>query len=165
MAELWRFGFDEWISRTVPGDVESVAAHMREADRREVWASHELEPLEALRSSVERTPKPLTIWKGDRPAAIFGVVPVSAVFRTGIVWLLGTELIEKHPVPFLRHTKEVMEALQEEYVLLFNWVHEANRLSRRWLRWCGYEERDAMTGMHGDRFIRYELRKGGATCV
>lgn len=165
MVSLWQFGPDEFIRPTEPDDAMAVAANMREADQVEVWASHAMRPLEACLLSIAKTPEPLTIWKGDEPAALFGVVPVSTVVRSGIIWLLGTVVIEQNPIPFLRHTKEVMNFFLESHEHLYNWIHEDNRLSQRWLKWCGYKPGPEARGPFGDVFHKYEIKRRWRACV
>lgn len=155
----WTFSDDERITVTREGDVESVAARMRDADKAEVWASHGMDPLSALRLSVRFTPAPLTVWKGDLQAAILGVVPVSAVMESGMVWLLGTDLIERYPVPFLRHSREVVRGFLQDYRRLFNYVDDRNRISIRWIKWCGFEKKGSSKGIWGDPFTLFEIRR------
>lgn len=152
------FGHGRRIEPASALDILPIASHMRESDRLEMLASHGVVPYDGLRLSFGNTPSPWTIWVDDQQAAMLGVVPVSETLRTGLVWLLGTDLIEAHYISFLRHSVEIMDALMEDYLSLFNYVDDRNRVSIRWLKWCGFQAMDR-TERAGVPFTRYEKRK------
>lgn len=121
-----------------PGDVEHVAAHMREADVDEVWASSASRPLEAVARSVENSEKVWTLVYGDEPVAIFGVVRKSYLSNVGVPWLLGTSKIVDHVPAFLRLSKVYIPIMADGYARLENYVDFRNKLSIRWLQWMGF---------------------------
>lgn len=71
---------------------------------------------------------------------MFGLVPQvrpsGIVF--GVVWLLGSDLIDRVRMRFLRECKGHLDELARGCHATGNIVHAANTLHIRWLRWLGY---------------------------
>ena len=53
-------------------------------------------------------------------------------------WLLGTDLVDRHAVPFLRNCRGALDEMQRGFLLLRNLIDSRNRLSIRWLIWLGF---------------------------
>jgi len=126
---------------------------MREADRKEVWASHRLTPTDALTGSLERSALAWTCLIHGVPAFMFGVSD------TGTPWLLGTNLFFKQHRAlhreFLRQNQEYIDLMLERFPRLENHIHADNRLSIRWLRHCGFLiEKDPVL-FNGEEFYRF----------
>lgn len=124
-------------------DVFSLATNIREADRRECLAASGEDPLTTLRKARETS----TVFravvmgppKGDHEiAALYGVVPFDPSVGLGGVWLLGTDSLAKDGFRFARFCTQYIEALHEQFPVLFNYVDERNALHIRWLRWAGF---------------------------
>lgn len=128
---------DLFVRLAMPEDIPVVAAGIREADRREVWASHHQTPLEALETSTKRKGMCFTgVYKGF-PIVIFGAARMSLVGGAN-PWLLGTEDIVKITVPFLRYSRSYIDLVRSEYRYLENYVDVRNELSIKWLKFCGF---------------------------
>ncbi len=115
----------------------AVAANMREADREEIWASGRRTPLEALSISLNSSRMAWTAMAGDMPFAMFGVAP-SFIPWVGIPWLLATPRIEKARIPFLRQSRDFVDEMQSRFKVLENYVSAENRVSLKWLNFCGF---------------------------
>lgn len=127
----------------VPADsdhVTHIAAHMREADRREVWASHRHTPIEALSRSLSGSARAWTCLVDRLPAFMWGVARKGSILSdTGIPWLLGTPTIHAVERQFIRRSREYVEAMHGAgFHRLENYVHAGNTASLRWLAWCGF---------------------------
>ncbi|MGL5935027.1 MAG: phage protein Gp13 family protein [Cetobacterium sp.] len=118
------------------GDVTYIGRHMREADRREVYAASGLSQESALEQSVSMSNIACTV-VGDYPAAIFGVYATSD--SEAVVWLLGTDELTSKSLKreLLKQSRDYLDRLQEFRPLLFNYVDERNTLHIRWLKWAG----------------------------
>jgi len=115
-----------------------MAPRMRIADCVEVWASDRLLPLQALRTSLRRTPK---AWAGlvdGRPECIFGVSPLAVLGECGVPWMLGSEDLPDYAVPFLRRNRAYIASIIQDYRELSNYVDARNSMSIRWLKWLGF---------------------------
>ena len=118
--------------------IDAVATDMSEADRAEVWAAAHLLPHLALAGSVARSESAFTGLIDGRPAVIAGVGRASLLGATGLPWMLGTGLIERHPRAFLLHSRRVVADWRRTFTRLVNRVDARNRRAVRWLAWLGF---------------------------
>ncbi|MDE6734738.1 MAG: hypothetical protein K2J64_04645 [Desulfovibrio sp.] len=143
--------------RIVPAEaahIAPIAANMREADRREVRASHGHEPAEALAVSLEHSDMAWTCLVDDEPAFMWGAARAgSLITLTGSPWLLATPAIYRVRNAFLRHSRPYVELMQARFPRLENHVHAANRLSLRWLAWCGFTVEETPILRNGEPFL------------
>lgn len=142
-----------------PAHAAHVAAHMRSADRAEVWASGRLTPDDAVTRSIAATALPLAGLVDGVPVCTFGIARRSLLSDEGAPWLLGTDAIARHGRRFLRENRRVLPTLAAPFALLINHVDARNAASIRWLRWLGFEiEPAAPFGVHGLPFHRFSMR-------
>lgn len=127
------------IRPAAPEHIADLAAGMREADRREVWASHRHRPAEALEQALRRSELAWTCFVRGRPAFMWGVARQgSLISRVGAPWLLGTESLYAVRREFLRQSRAYVERMQGRFPRLENYVHAQNGFSIHWLKWCGF---------------------------
>lgn len=118
-------------------DVMALRYSLRTADLVELQA-HKISPEEALLNGHKHSlPHAFTVTVDNRPAAMFGVVPVTDS-EFGAIWFLGSKLIHKIKLQFLRESRTWLDTLSQDYQLLFNDVHHDNKLHIRWLKWLGF---------------------------
>lgn len=115
-----------------------VAENMREADRAEVWSSSALNPYKSLEYSLKCSTKSWAGTVDGEAICIFGVAPLSFVSKIGSPWLLGTDKIIEHAIPFLRRNKKIISEMHQIYDRLENMVHADNTASKQWLKWMGF---------------------------
>lgn len=121
-------------------DVRHVAENMREEDIEEVGAFM-LSPLTALTIGFNNSDLCYTLLSPEgEPAAIMGISPQPYFKGFGSIWLLGTPLIEKYPMTFLRNTKPVLQGMFEDtgYDAFYNYTYAKNLLHHKWLKWTGF---------------------------
>lgn len=70
--------------------------------------------------------------------AIWGVMCLDIMSRIGQVWLIGSRLVDEHPLIFLRHSKRLLADLREIFVELHTFVLSDFVESKRWLEWLGF---------------------------
>lgn len=137
-----------------------VAENMREADVKEIWASHHHEPEKALRYSTTLPGMACSVWFNNEPSAILGVVVGDIITSTGSPWLLGTDNIVKYRRLFLENSKMVLNDMFIVAKNLSNYVHVDNTVSIRWLKWLGFIFEPARPyGIEGELFHRFHLEK------
>ena len=127
---------DRWRLATFD-DVADVASRLRKADQEEGWATLGRDP--ALFLSLGYDPSRTWVLfnaKGEN-VALAGVAKTKED-GVGQVWMVATDLLEKHSIEFLKHTPRFIDMLHEEYPLLFNWVDARNTVHLKWLKWCGF---------------------------
>lgn len=140
----------------IAADLEYLGPRLREADRHEIRASTGLEPSRSLALAFDLSDIAYTGTADDEPGCMFGVMCLEPFSRAGVPWLLGTELVERHALGFLRGSKEIVAAMRQEYTSLENHVDARNTLSIAWLRWLGFAIHDpAPFGPFGVPFHRF----------
>lgn len=115
-----------------------VEQHLRSADRQEVLASSGMAPTLAVCTSYQLSTHGAFILDADGvPIGAFGAAP-HPLPGVGVVWMLGTDGIERNARAIARASRPVKDRLNSAYPLLWNYVDERNRVSIRWLEWAGY---------------------------
>lgn len=141
-----------------PGDVEHVAAGMRQADRREIAAAHGIDdPVAILHAAVRASH---LVWTCDvgAPIAILGVAPLNLLEGKGIPWMLATDAADRHPRIMLEGGRSMIALWRRTYPTLANFVHAENAKSVRWLKWLGFTVDPAQPfGAAGESFHRFHL--------
>lgn len=129
---------------------------LRQADRIEVAATTVLPPVEALRQSIAHSPRYCKAGFADGElACIFGVGS-GLLSTSGCPWLLGSDLIARHPAAFIRRCGPYLDAMTQGFGYLENWVHADNRIAIRWLRWLGFTlDPAAPWGIKGEPFHHF----------
>jgi RimJ/RimL family protein N-acetyltransferase len=151
----------QWrIETAAPEHIPAIAADMREADRREVWASHRHTPEEALRHALARSELAWTCAIAGIPAFMWGVARQgSLVSVVGAPWLLGTNLFfsanRTLHREFLKQCPDYVRRMQQRFPRLENHVHAENKLSIRWLQWCGFTLADTPESINGEPFYLF----------
>jgi hypothetical protein len=82
------------------------------------------------------------VWLGmhdDKVACIWGLVPPTTISNRAYMWLLTTDLVEKHKFLFVRHSQLVVESALERYEVIVGHVAIQNEAAKKWLRWLGAE--------------------------
>lgn len=120
-------------------DIAEVAAKMREIDRIELELAGGLAPLEALSESFERSEYCRCIDVGGEAVALFGVRKPFILGNSGLIWLLGTDGITKIKKSFVENSMKYINEGFEYVDSLENYVWIENKLSIRWLKWCGFK--------------------------
>lgn len=93
-------------------------------------------------------------------AFLFGVAPAPHDPDIGIVWMLGTDLLERHARHFLRKNRDYLSQIHSQFKRLINIVHAENHVSIHWLKALGFTvESPAPYGPHGALFCRFEMRE------
>jgi len=118
--------------------IAPIAAHMRQADRDEVWASSLSEPEAALRISLAASPLAWTGLVDGVPVCMFGAAASTLLASRGCPWLLGTDAVETHAIAFLRRNRAQVRLMLAVFGTLANHIDSRNIVSRRWLEWMGF---------------------------
>lgn len=145
---------------------EVLNLQLREADKQEVRASHDMSTEEALRHSLDSSTSTWVIYYDNRIIAAFGV---SKLKNTALAmpWLLGTEDLHKIKFRIIKYSMLIIEYLmfQDETVnCLVNFVSTKHTEAIKWLRWLGFTISDKEMYLHDDgvSFKQfYKWREGG----
>lgn len=120
------------------GDVEHVAAAMRQADQDEA-ALRGYAPLDALQFSVEASRG--TVWTVEiagEAAALFGV----CAFAAGLAspWMLCTDRVTTHAMGVARRARRIVAVWARDCALA-NWCDARNTAAIAFIAWLGFTVR------------------------
>lgn len=119
-------------------DCYEVASIMSKKDAYEVLSSGGLSPLEALKFSFERSYECNTIVRNGEPMGMFGC-GFGDHQLYGIPWMLTDGNFEGFKKRFLKEGRSWIEKLKNRHQILYNYVHDQNDDSIRWLQWLGFK--------------------------
>lgn len=126
------------IRTPTDAEIEHVIANLRDQDRDEIEASHGKHAYRLLRDAIDSEDTRVGVANGEI-VCLFGVEPQSVIGRGGTPWMVSTDAILKHKVVFLKHSRLWIEAMRQKYGHLTNFVDDRNTVSKRWLKWLGFE--------------------------
>ena len=88
-------------------------------------------------------------------ACVWGMIPVTILSSSAYLWLLTTDLVEKHKFLFIRHSQRCVEEALKIFPVITGDVAPDNHSARRWLEWLGAE---FSSGPFGD-WIPFTIRR------
>lgn len=140
----------------LPEHGEYVAAHIREADAREIYYLACISPATAIRVTAAFALAAWTALVDGKPAVIFGINRQAMVSDVGVPWMLATPVMEKHRYRFLREAKHYFERMDRAFERMENHVWSGNLKSIWWLTWLGFTiEEPKPYGPFGAPFLRF----------
>lgn len=80
-------------------------------------------------------------------AAVCGARTDGLLAAEAYVWMTCTDLVEQHPLAFLRHTRRVIAMLHQYFDSIHGLVFADFELSVKWLEWLGFEVGPAEAGV------------------
>jgi len=147
------------IRKSTMQDIVYLKTRLRKHDIDEIWASSHLKPVEALTYSFYLSTICLTVIQGE-PVGMFGLVEDPADENRAIIWMLGSERLNKVSREVIRDTKYIIDGFLDNYDVLFNHVDARNTKAIRWLRYLGADINDAEPfGKEGLLFHRFTFRR------
>ncbi len=120
-----------------PAHAEWLAPRLRATDRAEVQAALGLPPEVALPISLRASSMAVTALVRGEPGAIFGICPANLLAGEGLVWMLGSDEVERQARAMLREAPQWLALIGDGYRLLRNHVDARNTRAVRWLRRMG----------------------------
>lgn len=140
--------------------IEPIAAHVREADREELWAASCSTPDKVMERALAVSNQAWTGLLDGVPVCMFGVAPVSALSDVGRPWMVGTDHLDAHAPVFLRRCRGVVKAMLQQFPTLENYVDQRNARAVEWLRWLGFTfGTPEPMGPYRMPFIKFEMRR------
>jgi ribosomal protein S18 acetylase RimI-like enzyme len=144
--------------RPKPGDLDSVLANIRQADRDECEA---LFGAGSLKDAAVRTvANSLDTWVAEvdgEPVALFGVVG-GLTGRTGYPWMFGTDAIDRNRRSLMRDCRGYIQQMLDVFPRLTNLVDARNEKYIRWLKRIGFRILSPINiGVAGLPFYPFEM--------
>lgn len=145
--------------RLVPASrahVGPIANRMRAVDRREC-AAFGYSPKGALRRSLAGSARALTALVDGRAEAMMGVEVLSALDRTGTIWMLATDEAFRHGREMLRLGPTIIDALGDSTRHLSNLVSVDNIPAIRMLGRWGFDVLEEVTMIGNVAFHAFRM--------
>lgn len=96
---------------------------------------------------------------------MFGVVPGTILTGTGIPWMIGTALLDRHARTLMIRSRRHLGTMMKGFDRLENYVDSRNRKAVRWLAWLGFTMLPAVPmGPFGVPFHRFILKHSPKGC-
>lgn len=139
-------------------DLLLLAQTIRDIDRLEVEAMLGPDLEQALKICAETSFRGKAGYADGRLVAVWGIGSRTPLSREGSPWLLATTAMDDPAVrkAFLKHSRAEFEALIEGYHSCWNYVHEANRIAVKWLKWLGFSFTGEMATVGGEPFLFFK---------
>lgn len=149
------------VRDSTDADAKYIGENMREADKEEIWASHNHNPEEAMKLSLNESFMCLTVLDKNVPVLMFGIVPGSLLGKQATIWMLATDGINNIKRRFVRHSRSFIKMFLGYFPILENYVYEKNVKSIEWLKMCGANiEEAAPFGIEQRLFRRFTFNRG-----
>lgn len=121
-------------------DIHELAPKMREADKKEILASDNVGPTEALLLPFNF--KNAKIYSGigtkeEGVVCMFGSTPTDNK-DFGVAWMLSSEQLFNHKKTFIKECPYWINHMGQGYKYLYNFVDKRNTKALRWLKFIGF---------------------------
>ena len=123
------------IQPAIALDAIAISRNLRERDRAVV--ERHGPAAEVIRLEIEQSIMALTAILDGEIALLWGARTPSPLDDRAYLWMVGTPLIERHPITFLRHSRRAMRYMASHFRLLYGEVECDYLASQRWLTWLG----------------------------
>lgn len=131
-------------------DARYIAAHLRPGDYQEIIAyGHGINPRILVIEGFQHADRVRVATLNDVPAILFGVNK-SEHEGVGIIWMVSTPEIMKFTRKFIKGCYQEVNAIQDLYPTLYNYIHKENHISKRWLAWLGFSIDETPAGLNGN---------------
>lgn len=117
--------------------INEISKMVRPHDRDELMAAFGQIPDEAMADGL-RYSDALTGYIDDQPVCMWGVAPVCLLTGLGAPWMVGTSLLDRFALPFMRECRPQVLELFSNYARLENYVDVRNVRAIRWLKALGF---------------------------
>lgn len=154
-------GGDSRLTITDPKWVDTVemSLRLRDADKVEMRAITDMPYLDLVQYAIDRSASSKVARVNGELLCMWGIGAESMLSGVGRPWLLGTDLMYKHPHVFLNGSKQQLQSMLNQYSYLRHYVDKRNTTSIHWLKWLGFEiGKEVPLGRGGEVF--YEFTRG-----
>lgn len=96
----------------------------------------------------------------ERPICIFGIVPENLIGSKAVIWMLGTDEMEKIKIRFVKNSRKMIDMLLDRYEYLHNYVDCRNHKTIAWLKFLGAELKSPVSyGVDSDLFRYFSFTR------
>lgn len=134
--------------------IEELSPRIREIDRKEIWRAAHITAEAAIESGL--TDEAYALYFNDEIALIFGCKPITILSDEACPWMIASDLIERHPLVFLRKCKPTVDYWHKKYRTLINFADNENETVKKWVAWLGFTVyKPAPYGIEGALFCEF----------
>jgi hypothetical protein len=120
-------------------DVSHLLKNLRPHDAAEIEATGGITEMK-LWECIEGANEAYSVFTEDRElVCIFGINPHPVDQHQGIVWLLGTHLLDRHLKTLCKASTYWLKRWHTKYPVLTNHTDQRNKKVLRWLQWLGFK--------------------------
>lgn len=123
-------------------DMQQLAKHLRVQDQAELSASHGDDYFAVIRDCVAQSADAWALLIDRKVMFIAGYCDISLLSGAAAPWLLGTDLVARHPRVFLRYSGDLLAEVRRNHSSLLNFVDVRNTVAIRYLKHMGFELED-----------------------
>ena len=127
------------VVETTPEILDELDELARDIDRIEVWYQTGQNLRDCLEISFDHSTVCRAGYGDGVLGCVWGVCLADIREKRGVPWLIGTDTLEAHAIPFLRNCCYHLNEMKDGYDYLSNDVYAENKTSVRWLRWMGFK--------------------------
>ena len=148
----------ELIRKPTKEDVDYLIKNIRDEDQIEIVAAGGVS-IEEVIGSMGHLIDQSYVWEvNGEVICLFGITPDETNEDVGIAWLLSTKGFNRYAFEFAGRCKDVFNPLAREFKYIYNYIHEENKLSIKWLKWLGFDILPAEPiGNKGANFHKFEM--------
>lgn len=124
----------------VPAKIEHLIDLVERMRERERSAFEQLgeNPEKVLTQELAKSIVSYTGLVDGKVAVVCGARSEGLLAADAYVWITCTDLVEQHPLVFLRHTRKVLAMLHQYFDTIHGLVLADFYVSVRWLEWLGF---------------------------
>ena len=136
-----------------PSHAHYLQHKLRSTDVRECMIAGET-PWRALMSPLQNSSaETYTALVDDKPVMMFGVVPEHEL--VGTIWMLCSDVVDKHPKTFIKWSPAFLDYFQEQYYLLQNVCPVEHYKTLTWLGYLGFMIMPNSFEINGHQVLRF----------
>jgi hypothetical protein len=146
-----------YVEKTIPDHCFSLSKRLKSSDREEV-AIMGSDPLFSMLASFRyrhRKVQSYTVMSGNKPVAMFGVLPTKINPKYGSIWFLSSEMSPQQWAYFTKRSKKWLEYLVSDFECVFNLIPKHNKRTIKWLKWLGFEFKQEELVVHDVQMLYF----------
>ena len=94
-------------------------------------------PADIIREAMRESVSNYVCMADGAIAVMWGLQAAQMLGDSAYLWMLGTSVIEDHPIHFLRYSRAAMRLMRKRYRVLYGEIEMDYNLSIKWLTWLG----------------------------
>ena len=136
-----------------PSHAEILQHTLRETDKRECMISN-VTPWRALMTPLQnKEAETFTALVDGEPVMMFGAVPEHDL--VGSIWMLCSEVVDKHPKTFIKWSPAFLDYFQQKYFILQNVCPVEHYKTLTWLGYLGFMIMPTSFELNGHQVLRF----------